>query len=36
MVENTVHGFMPNEDKINPSRTEISCMITDFLDEHLR
>lgn len=36
MVENAVHGFVPIEDKINPSRTEISRMIADFLDEHLR
>jgi len=36
MVENTAHGFVPIEDKIDPIRIEISCMIADFLDEHLR
>ncbi len=36
MVENTVHGYMPIEDKVDPSRVELSRMIADFLDEHLR
>lgn len=36
MVENAAHDFPPIGGRISPSRTEISRMIADFLDEHLR
>lgn len=36
IVENAGHGFRPIGGEINPSRPEISCMIADFFDEHLR
>jgi hypothetical protein len=34
MAENAGHSFILIGGKVNPSRTEISCMIVDFLDEH--
>ena len=36
MIENVGHGFLLIGGKVNPSRTEISRMIADFLDEHKR
>ncbi len=34
MVENAVHGFMPIEDKIDPSHTDLTRMIADFFDRY--
>ena len=34
MVENAVHGFMPNEVKIDPSHTDMTRMIADFFDRY--
>jgi len=36
MVENAGHGFTPIEGKIDPSHTDLTRMIADFLGEHLR
>lgn len=36
IVKNAGHGFTPEGGAISPSRTELSKMIADFFDQHLR
>jgi dipeptidyl aminopeptidase/acylaminoacyl peptidase len=36
IVENAGHGFMPAGGTIDPSRTEITKMVADFFDKHLK
>ncbi|HEX7363837.1 MAG TPA: alpha/beta hydrolase fold domain-containing protein [Dehalococcoidia bacterium] len=36
IVENAGHGFMPAGGTVNPSRVEITKMVADFFDEHLK
>ena len=36
LVENAGHGLKPAGGTMNPSRSEITQIIADFFDEHLR
>jgi len=36
MVQNAGHGFVPTGGAISPSRTELTKMIADFFDKHLK